>query len=78
MKEVKVQLRSIDDVKDFVSAVSQFKTDIDLVEGHYIIDAKSILGIFSLDLTHPVTLQIEDEEEAPAVIERLKEYIVTE
>lgn len=76
MRNVKVQLNSIDDVKNFVRAASGFTTDIDLVSGRYIIDAKSILGIFSLDLGQPVTLRIEDDKEAPAVIESMEEFIV--
>lgn len=76
MKEITIKLESIDDVKNFVSEASRFKTDIDLVSGRYIIDAKSILGIFSLDLGKPVTVQIADDEEAPEVIEAFGPYII--
>lgn len=76
MRDVKVQLSSIDDVKNFVQAASGFTTDIDLVSGRYLIDAKSILGIFSLDLGQPVTLRIADDKEAPAVIEAMEAFIV--
>ena len=78
MKETKVHLASIDDVKNFVSAVSQFAGDIDIVGGRYIIDAKSILGLFSLDLSKPLRVQIHADEEAPQVEEALSEWIVTE
>lgn len=74
MKEVQARLNSIDDVKDFVTAVSQFATDIDVIGGRYIIDAKSILGLFSLDLSKPITLQIHDDEEAPEVEKALSRF----
>lgn len=76
MKETNVRLSSIDDVKNFVSAVSQFATDIDVVGGRYIIDAKSILGLFSLDLSNPLRLQIYEDAEAPKVVEALSEWII--
>lgn len=76
MRDVKVQLKSIDDVKNFVQTASQFTSDIDLVSGRYIIDAKSILGIFSLDLGQPITLRIADDKDAPAIIEAMDAYLV--
>lgn len=76
MRDIAVQLSSIDDVKDFVKAASQFTTDIDLVSGRYIIDAKSILGIFSLDLGQPVKVRIADDKEAPQVIEAMEAFLV--
>lgn len=78
MKETKIQLSSIDDVKNFVSTASQFVTDIDVVGGRYIIDAKSILGLFSLDLTKPLVLQVHNDDEAPAVEEAVSEWVVTD
>ena len=78
MRKVKIKLNSIDDVKNFVQAASQFNSDIDLVSSRYVIDAKSILGLFSLDLSHPVTLRIEDDKEADDIIETMKEFIVEE
>ena len=50
MKTVKISLNSIDKVKSFVNTISQFDSDFDLISGRYVIDAKSIMGIFSLDL----------------------------
>lgn len=78
MKEMKVNLASIEDVKDFVAAVSQFAGDIDVVGGRYIIDAKSILGLFSLDLSKPLLLQVHSDEDAPQVREALSEWIVAD
>ena len=50
MKTVQISLNSIDKVKSFVNEISKFDFDFDLVSGRYVIDAKSIMGIFSLDL----------------------------
>ena len=52
MKTVKISLNSIDKVKSFVNDLTKFDTDFDLVSGRYVIDAKSIMGIFSLDLSN--------------------------
>ena len=58
MKTVKISLNSIDKVKAFVNEISKFECDFDLVSGRYVIDAKSIMGIFSLDLSKPIDLNI--------------------
>ncbi|HHX55940.1 MAG TPA: HPr family phosphocarrier protein [Clostridiales bacterium] len=76
MKTVKISLNSIDKVKSFVNDVTKFDTDLDLVSGRYVIDAKSIMGIFSLDLSKPIDLNIHDSEDSKEVIEILKPYIV--
>ena len=54
MKTVQISLNSIDKVKSFVNAITQFNFDFDLISGRYVIDAKSIMGIFSLDLSKPI------------------------
>ena len=54
MKTVKISLNSIDKVKSFVNDITKFESDFDLVSGRYVIDAKSIMGIFSLDLSKPM------------------------
>ena len=64
MKTVKISLNSIDKVKSFVNDISKFDFDFDLVSGRYVIDAKSIMGIFSLDLSKPIELNIHSEGEA--------------
>ena len=77
MKTVQISLNSIDKVKSFVNAISQFEFDFDLISGRYVIDAKSIMGIFSMDLSKPLVLQIhEHQEEAGKILESLKEYVV--
>lgn len=58
MKSVTVGFTSTESVKDFVNAVSRYPFDVDLHSGRYIVDAKSLLGIFSLDLAKPITCEI--------------------
>ena len=71
MKTVRISLNSIDKVKSFVNDLTKFDVDFDLVSGRYVIDAKSIMGIFSLDLSHPLQLQIEGwKEEYAQIIEK--------
>ena len=57
-----IKLNTIEKVKDFVSRVSTFDCDVDILYGRYIIDGKSIMGIFSLDLTNPVTVMIHTDD----------------
>jgi phosphotransferase system HPr-like phosphotransfer protein len=51
-------LGTINDVKDFVGVVSRYDFDVDLISGRYAVDAKSIMGIFSLDLSKPIRVDI--------------------
>ena len=76
MKTVKISLNSIDKVKSFVNDITKFDSDFDLVSGRYVIDAKSIMGIFSLDLSKPIDLNIHSEEGVDKTLEVLKPYIV--
>ena len=76
MKTVKISLNSIDKVKAFVNDVTKFNTDFDLVSGRYVIDAKSIMGIFSLDLSKPIELVIHAEDHLDEIMDILKPYIV--
>ena len=76
MKSVKISLNSIDKVKSFVNDIAKFDSDFDLVSGRYVIDAKSIMGIFSLDLSKPIELNIHSEDDIDAVMETLAPYIV--
>ena len=62
MKTVNVLLGTINDVKEFVSVVTRFDFDIDLISGRYAVDAKSIMGIFSLDLSKPIRVDAHTEE----------------
>lgn len=63
MIEAKISLNSIDKVKSFVNDISGFKAEFDLVSGRYVIDAKSIMGIFSLDISKPIDLNVHTENE---------------
>ena len=56
MRTVNIKLTSIQDVRDFVNVVTSQTIEIDLVSGRYTVDAKSIMGIFSLDLLNPIQL----------------------
>ena len=75
MKTINVSLFSNTDVKDFVNIVSKYDFDIDLVSGRYVVDAKSIMGIFSLDLTKPIQVDLHTDD-ADKIIEELKPYTV--
>ena len=67
MKTVRISLNSIDKVKSL---------DFDLVSGRYVIDAKSIMGIFSLDLSKPIDLNIHSENQIDEILTTLAPYIV--
>ena len=68
MKTIQISLNSIDKVKSFVNDITKFDYDFDLVSGRYVIDAKSIMGIFSLDLSKPIDLNIHAEDNAEEVL----------
>ena len=76
MKTLKISLNSIDKVKAFVNEISKFDCDFDLVSGRYVIDAKSIMGIFSLDLSKPIELAIHSEANTDEILEVIKPYLV--
>ena len=76
MKTVTISLNSIDKVKAFVNDITKFDSDFDLVSGRYVIDAKSIMGIFSLDLSKPIDLNIHSEDDVNALLDVLKPYLV--
>ena len=76
MKTVQISLNSIDKVKSFVSEISKFDNDFDLVSGRYVIDAKSIMGIFSLDISKPIDLNIHHTDNLDEILTELAPYIV--
>lgn len=76
MKTVQISLNSIDKVKSFVNEITKYDNDFDLVSGRYVIDAKSIMGIFSLDLSKPIDLAIHAESNMDEIMEVLKPYLV--
>lgn len=73
MKSLEINLRMAENVKEFVSIVSKYDYDIDLRSGRFIVDAKSILGIFSLDLSKPVIVEIHSNN-CNDLIEELKKF----
>ena len=73
---IKAHIGSLDKVKSFVNAITQFEFDFDLISGRYVIDAKSIMGIFSLDLSKPIDLAIHAESNMDEIMEVLKPYLV--
>ena len=75
MQETKIILRDIDSIRSFVRQVIQVEFEVDLVQGRYIIDAKSIMGIFSLDLMNPIQLNAYAED-TDALMADLDKYIV--
>lgn len=75
MKSVHVKLPTIEAVQEFVETVSYFEEDISLSSGKYIVDAKSIMGIFSLDLRMPISMNI-DADECEHIISAVEKFIV--
>lgn len=72
MKETNIMLSNVQDIRNFVNEVILVDYDVDLVQGRYTIDAKSIMGIFSLNLRSPITLvaHADDADEFFARIEK--------
>ncbi|CDE32420.1 MAG: HPr family phosphocarrier protein [Ruminococcus sp.] len=75
MYETMIELNAINDVKEFVNTVMLFDYDVDLVSGRYAVDAKSIMGIFSLDLSKPIKLQAHTDD-AEALEKAIGRFIV--
>ena len=78
MKTVRISLNCVDTVNSFVNDLTKFDVDFDLVSGRYVIDAKSIMGIFSLDLSKPIDLNIHAEAESSIneILTVLAPYII--
>ena len=75
MKNIKIMLATINDVKAFVNTVMKYDFDVDLVSGRYAVDAKSIMGIFSLDISKPIELNIHAESGIDEIMATLKPYL---
>lgn len=73
MKSVKISLEMAQRVKEFVSIVQDYPCEILLKSGKYVVDAKSILGIFSLDLSLPITVEVYDDN-CCELLDRLKKF----
>lgn len=75
MKVVNIRLSAIEEVRNFVNIVSRFDGEVDLKSGRYVVDAKSIMGIFSLDLLNPIEMTVHSDN-CDELLEQLKDYIV--
>ena len=76
MVTYKISLATINDVKDFVNMVMKYDFEVDLVSGRYAVDAKSIMGIFSLDLSKPIDLNIHADGNVDEILTALDAYII--
>ena len=75
MKQINIVLSMAENVKTFVNMVNRYPYDMDLRAGRHVVDAKSILGIFSLDLSKPITLEVYADH-CDDLIEDLKPFII--
>lgn len=75
MKEMKIVLGNIQDVREFVNLVVMVEYEVDLSQGRYLIDAKSIMGIFSLDLLSPITV-VAHTDYAADFFEKIQKFAV--
>ena len=73
MKSIKISLEMAQKVKEFVNVAQDYPCEILLKSGKYVVDAKSILGIFSLDLSQPITVEVY-EEDCDELLEKLKKF----
>lgn len=74
MKEKTILLNSIQDVKEFVNIVNKYDFEVDLISGRYAVNAKSIMGIFSLDLSKKILLQAHTSEDSP-FFEEINQFV---
>lgn len=77
MKQVKVLLNDVDRIVEFVNILERANVNADLGQGNIKIDARSMIGVMTMDTKNPVTLMInENDEKADMVLEKIKSYIV--
>ena len=74
MKTVNLRLSLVENVNQFVNIVSRYPFEMDLRAGRHVVDAKSILGIFSLDLSRPITLEIYSDD-CEQLMDEIKPFI---
>lgn len=75
MKREQIMLKTINDVKSFVNSVAKYDFDVDLLSGRYAVDAKSIMGIFSLDLSKAITMEVHSDD-CQNFLNEIKPFIV--
>ena len=73
MQEMQIKLFTVQQIREFVNTVILLEYEVDLVQGRYLIDAKSIMGIFSLDLLAPITVRAHSEN-AARFFEKLEQF----
>ncbi|MCD8007893.1 MAG: HPr family phosphocarrier protein [Clostridiales bacterium] len=78
MKLYQVTLNSIDSVKKFVDVATALRCDIDVLSGRYVVDGKSIMALFSIDLNRPVTVRVHDDEEGELFKKNLEAFLTVE
>lgn len=76
MQSVQVSINTVEKVKSFVNDLAMFEYDFELVSDRFVVDAKSIMGIFSLDLSKPLRLNIYTKDNTDAVMDVLSAYVV--
>ena len=77
MKSVMIRLSLVENVNNFVNIVTRYPYEMDLRAGRHVVDAKSILGIFSLDLARPITLEIYSDD-CSDLLEQIKPFLTQE
>lgn len=77
MKSVMIRLSLVENVNNFVNIVTRYPFEMDLRAGRHVVDAKSILGIFSLDLTRPITLEVYSDE-CDELLKEIEPFLVKE
>jgi phosphotransferase system HPr-like phosphotransfer protein len=78
MKTINIKLSTIEDVRNFVNAATKCDADIDLESGRYIVDAKSIMGIFSLDLMKPIKMTVHSDDCNCELMKEIDKYIIND
>ena len=76
MKSKTIKLTAVTDVQELVRIVTAFNGDVDLKSGRYLVDAKSIMGIFSLDLSKPIEVIVDNEDAADVLFAKLEKFSV--
>ena len=77
MKSVMIRLSLVENVNNFVNIVTRYPYEMDLRAGRHVVDAKSILGIFSLDLSRPITLEIYNDD-CNDLLEQIRPFLAQE
>lgn len=77
MQEAMIRLNTVQDIRVFVETVSMTDIEVDLCSQRYVVDGKSIMGIYSLDLLSPIKLIVHSDD-CPALMEKLDRFIIKE